>query len=657
MSQDPEAEVPEPPFPELRRRRAARLEDDFDDAPAGPGGGRVGIRYEQPAAPLPEPDSKEVAVHIMPSDGTPVSIVAPEVVHRDDPLPVPDATTRKALDDLAAHVEARLAKDTAALAVLEGRVASEKKRIGDRRKVLRRSKKHSDAVAALAAELGFDPARPVTPVPPVPAGRTQVSFTTLEPDRVHIRVTRDDRTHLYAYELLEPPLGPLEREAFDFVRDTLVRILEPKETRDKATLEATLRDRIEEIIVDYNVLVDEIAKERISHHLVREFLGFGKLDPIMKDPMLEDISCDGPGIPLFLFHREHRSMPSNVHFANDEELDAYVIRLAQISGKAISIAEPILDATLPDGSRLQTTLAREVTTRGSSFTIRKIKTDPMTPPDLVRYGTISAEMAGLLWMAIENGKSLIMCGGTASGKTTALNALALFIPTTKKIITIEDTREITLLHENWIAGLTRKGFMGQTTGEVTMYRLLEAALRQRPDYLVVGEVRGVEAMTLFQAMATGHTTYSTMHAETVAAAVHRLEHPPINVPRIMLNSLDCLAVQAQVKVGNKATRRLKELTEIVGLDPKTDELIANTVFRWDSRTDRQVFSGRSYMLDAYGATHNLNARQVEAEWQRRSKVIRWMAEKGIRSVKDVWGVITAYAAAPDLVMQRIEANP
>ena len=243
-----------------------------------------------------------------------------------------------------------------------------------------------------------------------------------------------------------------------------------------------------------------------------------------------------------MFHRKYGSLKSNVTYDDEEELSDFVVKLAQKCGKHISIAEPMLDATMPDGSRLQMTLSTEVTTKGSTFTIRKFKEDPFSPPDLIEFNTMSSEMVAYLWLAVENGINALVAGGTAAGKTSTLNAFSLFIPQEAKIVSIEETREINLPHSNWIPGVSRSGFGevvgGKVVGEIDMYDLMKAALRQRPEYILVGEIRGREAYVLFQAMATGHTTYSTFHADSTRSLIHRLEGKPIDIPRVMLASLD-----------------------------------------------------------------------------------------------------------------------
>src|SRR5436309_1956659 len=265
--------------------------------------------------------------------------------------------------------------------------------------------------------------------------------------------------------------------------------------------------------------------------------------------------------------------------------------LGQRCGKQISDANPILDGTSVEGHRVQATYSKEVTTRGWSFTFRRYKEKPFTPVELVKFGTASAEMVAYLWVAVENGKSMMVCGGTASGKTATLNSAALFIRPGAKIVSIEDTREINLPHENWIPGTTRsgvgeRGADGKAGGEIDMYDLVRAALRQRPNYIVVGEVRGKETYTMFQAMATGHPTMSTMHADSVKSIVNRLENPPINTPRILLTTLNFVVIQTHARIGDSIVRRIKQVDELVGFEPETNESITNTGYESDAPTEK-----------------------------------------------------------------------
>ncbi|HVL47666.1 MAG TPA: type II/IV secretion system ATPase subunit [Candidatus Thermoplasmatota archaeon] len=506
---------------------------------------------------------------------------------------------------------------------------------------------------AAYAALGLAPDRPVTPVREVAA-----PFEILDPGTGGLafpRILRDGASGTNLYEVVEPVLAGPEREACAFLRETLVKTL-PVEAADSSDREARLLAAADQAIVDHSVLLDPVGRERVRYALARDLLGYGPMDVVMRDPLIEDISCDGPGIPLYVFHRRFESMRTTVVFDDEIELDRYVMRLGQRAGKQISIADPILDATLPDSSRLQATLSREVTTRGSSFTIRKFRSDPLTPPDLIAYGTLDPDLAATLWLAMESGRNLLVAGGTASGKTTTLNALCTFIPLQKKIVSIEETREINLAHENWIASVTRTGFAGELSGSklagaVDMYRLLEAALRQRPEYILVGEVRGAETFTLFQAMSTGHAVYSTMHADSAEAVVRRLENEPINIPRVLIQQVDGILIQASLRVDGKLVRRVVELTEIAGLDNRTGEILTNTAFRRDRASGQMRFLGKSRILEEIGESRNLDREAVEAEARRRSEILAWMARRGIRRFDHVTRIFAAYATDPEGVAE------
>jgi len=468
----------------------------------------------------------------------------------------------------------------------------------------------------------------------------------------YVRIVYDREMNEYTYQVIEPQLDEDEKEILKTLKDTLRRTLDYNlETTTMSEKEEYLRRSIDGLLLSMGAKFSEISRDRLLYYLVRDFIGYGKLEVMMADPQIEDISNDGTRVPIYIFHRKHQSMRSNVMFHTDEELDSYVILTAQKCGKQISVADPLLDATMPDGSRLQATLSREVTSRGSTFTIRRFRDNPFTPIDLLRFKTMSPEIVGYLWLAIEAGESMFVVGGTASGKTTTLNAILLFIPPQMKIVSIEDTRELNLPHENWIAGLTREG--KGSSSDIDMFELMKAALRQRPQYMVVGEVRGKEAYTLFQAMATGKTVYSTIHADSVRSMVHRLENPPIDLPRLLLSSLNLVMLQAQVKVGKAMTRRIKALVEIVGIEPETNELITNTVYTWNPAEDVFVYSGHSFLFEKIQSTKNLTSEQMKDEFGRRIDILKYMVKINVDDHKAVARIVSGYYRTPEAVMREV----
>jgi flagellar protein FlaI len=396
--------------------------------------------------------------------------------------------------------------------------------------------------------------------------------------------------------------------------------------------------------------------ERVVYYVVRDFADYEKLTPIMRDENIEDISCNSPDVPVFLYHKVHRDVITNVMYSQDE-LDEFVASLAQSSGKHISIAEPDLQGRLPDGSRMQLTYSDEISDEGSNFTIRKFQEEPFTPIDLIEFNTFSLSQMAYLWLAIQNEKSLIFAGGTASGKTTSMNAISLFIPPRAKIVSIEDTREITLRHSNWIKSVTRDSFGGGGTGEVDMYDLLRDALRQRPEYIIVGEIRGEEARTLFQAMSTGHTTYSTMHADDVGAAVRRLENEPINLPRQMLSSLDILSVQIRMIDDGDVMRRCKEMVEIVDIDSDTNEIKSKTTFEYNPDKDVVSYKGDSDILEEIKNINSWSQSELEDELERRKTVLRYLKEEvETRDYEIISSVLRTYMQDKDLIMEQIETG-
>jgi len=402
---------------------------------------------------------------------------------------------------------------------------------------------------------------------------------------------------------------------------------------------------------------EQESKDKIMYHIFREFLGYNRIDILMKDDGIEDISCDGSHVPIFIYHKKFNETTTNIQFKDDKELNSFVVRLAQICGKQISIYSPIVDGKLPDGSRLQTTLAKTVT-HGSTFTIRRFKENPLTPVDLIGFKSFSLDMAAYFWMAIEHGASVLFCGGTASGKTTALNALSLFIPSQYKIISIEDTREVNLPHKNWIAGTTRAGFSSsddKTGKDIDMFDLIRAALRQRPKVVMVGEVRGKEAYSLFQAMATGHTAYSTVHASTIHTLIQRLENPPISLPRALLTSLDIIVFQNAINLAGKTVRRMTSVTEIIKLDPDTNQLIFMEPFKWVSKTDdRFESSGTSKILNNIRLENDWSEEQLQQELENRKTILRWMCKNNITDYKDVGRIVSDYSKYPTELLKKVK---
>lgn len=473
----------------------------------------------------------------------------------------------------------------------------------------------------------------------------------IEKGRSLVIIALNKRTNQQEYLLFEPALSDFEYELLERLYEDLRDVLILSSDETKKDRKRVLMEKMHTLIDDYGISLETATLFKLQYFLIRNFIGWSRIDPLMKDPHLEDISCDGNKIPLFLYHRQYRNIKTNIAFESDV-LNSLAITLAQRSGKHISTGSPMVDATLPDGSRLQLTLGSEVTTRGTSFTIRKFREEPFSPVELIDVGTFNADALVYFWLAIENNKSLLFIGGTASGKTTSLNAVSLFIPPVAKVVSIEDTREITLYHDNWIASVTREA-LSEGGNAISMFDLLRAAMRQRPEFILVGEVRGVEAQTLFQAMNTGHTTFSTMHAGSVDAAIHRLESEPLNVPRNMVQALNLISVQALVYHGTERVRRVQEIVEIAGIDPSTGNLRVNNVFMYDPVKDRISFTGRSQIYADIAEKRGWTRDQLDAEIQMRKNLLEEMRKQEIRDYISVATVFHAYSIEPGKVIAHL----
>ncbi len=462
-----------------------------------------------------------------------------------------------------------------------------------------------------------------------------------------ISVNYDPDAHKHLYYVVEPQLSEFEQglleQLFDDVRGPLLYREDVDDDPEQA-----LRDELKSRLEEYGVHVSDETFYRLFYYLYRSFQGYGRLDPLMHDPHIEDISCDGPNTPVFLYHNEYTDIETNIIY-EPQELANFVIQLAQRSGRHVSVADPLTSTTLPDGSRIELALGEEVTPKGSAFTIRKYADEPFTPIDLLKYGTVDRRMLAFLWLAIQNNKSLLFAGGTAAGKTTSMNAVSMFIPPRAKVLTIEDTRELSLYHDNWLSSVTRER-MGDK--DITMYDLLRSALRHRPEYILVGEVRGEEAITLFQAMNTGHTTFSTMHADSVQTVINRLENDPINVPRPMVTSLDILWVQVLGRSGGERVRRAKTLAEIEGIDQRTGELDYSNTYSWKSTNDTFI-ERNSELLEDIREERGWSESELLEELRNRRRFLKYLQNEEVTDYRRFTSMVNKYYADKDAVLDQI----
>jgi len=491
---------------------------------------------------------------------------------------------------------------------------------------------------------------------PMPRGFKVVEKYPLCEPFAQVAIVQNPKTGEHMYILDELQLDVLERGVYNRILEILLAEMEsPKEeVRDPRKF---FTDEAKKMVSKYRISLGwlpDVSWYKIIYHAERDFVGFGKIDAVMKDPNIEDISCDGVKKPVYVWHRNYESIESNVRFESDEELDNMVVKLVHMAGRHVSSAFPIVDASLPGKHRLAVCYRREVTSFGTAFTIRKFKEDPYSIIDLINIGTFSEEMAAYIWLCLEHRASIMVLGGTAAGKTTALNALTCLIRPGSKIITIEETAELNLPHENWVSLIARQsyGLSGNNIGEVALFDLVKTSMRHRPDVLIVGEVRGQEAYILFQALATGHGGMCTMHAENLDSAIKRLTQKPMDISPAYIPLMNIIMSVQRVHVirGNekKAFRRILDINEIADYDDY------RTILKWNPAKDIHLHTfDKSVILSKISERTGTTRKELIDEIERRRNMLHWMREKNIRSYKDVAAMIAEYYTKPKQASEQV----
>ncbi|KUO80851.1 MAG: protein kinase [Vulcanisaeta sp. JCHS_4] len=467
-------------------------------------------------------------------------------------------------------------------------------------------------------------------------------------------IVQDESTGDIMYVLEEIELDSVERQVYEELRRIVMLELPPPEELSKVgDVKNYLLNELKRIVGRYRKLFRNVSPSSFAkflYYMDRDLLGYGPIDALMRDENIEDISCDGVGRPVYVFHRRYESISTNIVPMTDKGLDDLVVKLIHMSGRHVSVATPIVDAQLPDGSRIAVTYRREVSPGGSTFTIRRFRKNPLTFTELVKFGNISAEIAGYFWTMLDNGRSFLVLGVTGAGKTSFLNAMATFIRPHMKIITVEEVPEINLPHKNWVRLVTRQSYGSEKINEITLFDLVKATLRMRPDYLIVGEIRGEEAYVLFQAVNTGHSGISTMHAESFEAAVNRLMSPPMNIPPAYIPAMNIFVMVKRVKIGGRLTRRVTEIGEVY-MDG--DKIRFNTVFKWNPRNDtHESYVSNSVLVRQISDMTGKDVDEVLMEIGTRSKIVSWMVENGIFNFEDVSTYVQTYYTNPDKVLSQ-----
>lgn len=469
----------------------------------------------------------------------------------------------------------------------------------------------------------------------------------------YVHIYWDPKIYEVVYELEEPILNENEIEVKEKMKTILKDMIDTDTVvhNSQEKLLEYIDERFKFLAVEFGINISYETYRKIYYYLCRDFIGFNEVDPLLKDYFVEDIECNGGNSPVYLVHRVFRNIKTNLVFHNTDELASFVEKLAQRCGKYISYAKPILDGSLPDGSRVNATYTKDITSKGPTFTIRKFTKTPWTPTQLLSFNTLSAEMMAYLWLLVEHKMNILVTGGTASGKTTLLNAVAFFIPPEARVVSIEDTRELNLPRENWLPSVVRGATGTKEVGEIDLFTLLKSSFRQNPDYVIVGEVRGREAFVLFQGMASGHSSVSTMHADSVNTVIKRLETPPIELSPTLVNVLDCVTIMSHAIVNKQETRKLKEIVEIINVNPD-GVAVTNTPYVWNPTDDQFYFKKNSKIFEKISRRHGISMQELEIEFKRRVELIYKLYQNKIFKFEEVQNLVNEYYKKPEEVLKR-----
>lgn len=472
--------------------------------------------------------------------------------------------------------------------------------------------------------------------------------------RVDLR--RDAESGEIRYHVLEPTRSDFVSYVAEDLRDVARRVLLDEEFENDDAGRAAFADRLDEVIARHASSVPPADRWVVRYYLRRDFLGYGRLDPFMSDPAVEDVSCDGADVPVYAYHRDHGHLASNRAWAADV-VDSLAIKLAQRAGRHLSAASPLLTTTLPDGSRLQATLGGDVAARGSNFTVRKFREKPFTPPELAALGTFDARQLAYLWLAVAHNRSVLYVGPTGSGKTTSMNACAFFVPPGHKVVSIEETREVNLPHDNWIAEVTRTAEDSEDRRAVSSYRLLSEALHQRPDHIIVGELRVDPDVvrSFFQALGTGHEGFTTFHAESSTDAIRRLTHNPLDVPPDLLADLDVIVTQRIVDEPDGVARRCWQISEVTPRDD-SDQPDVRDVFHYDAETQGFEQRNPAQVPREIAVDRGWSGERLRTELDRRQRVIDALAERETFDYETVAQRVFSFAREPERVLADLDAD-
>jgi flagellar protein FlaI len=493
----------------------------------------------------------------------------------------------------------------------------------------------------------------------VPEGYKAIQRYPLAPPFCYASILKSDEYSDMIYSVDELEMNEEETKIYYSIKDMMERQIDSPRLLDN--VEMSFAGEVTHLMSkhfsgDYMPL----SLEKVKYCLKRDILGFGPIDPLFHDPFIEDITCGGPSKPIFVYHRYFEGLGTNVMFRDEEALDSFVMKMVHRAGKHVSAAHPIVDASLPGNHRLAALYKKEVTTMGSSFTIRKFREDPLTIVDLINSDVLDVDMAAYTWLMLDHKKSLMVIGSTGGGKTTILNAVTGLINPSYKIFTVEDVAEINIPHVNWFSLVSRASFGLESQGEIGLFDLLKSGMRHRPDYILVGEIRGEEAYVLFQAVATGHGGIATMQADDSEAAIRRLQQKPMDIPPAYVPLMNCIITVKRVKLktesvngrsANMMARRVTEVTEVLSHNSLA------SVFSWNPEYDGYADNlSKSRHLPKIALDTGVDMDDIGDDLARRRDILNWLQTRGVRDYRSISKVIGMFNQERDRLMEKVRST-
>jgi len=478
-----------------------------------------------------------------------------------------------------------------------------------------------------------------------------VDFYQVTPDSFVMIYREGDRL---IYSPIEPELTDEEKRALDLIKKYIVRTLyfTPRDLKEKwAALEREVEEKVREALKVLDLKIDERAIRKLVYHTRKNYLGYGPIEVPMNDPFIEDISSTGSSSPVYVFHLKYEWLPTTIMFPDDDSYNAFIRKLAYRAGQELVYSNPIVEGPIPPKDYRTHLVLDVVSRKGSSFTIRRGAEVPLTITRLISLGTLSPKIAAYLWLLVSNMRTILIAGPMASGKTTLLNSIAMFIPTNKKVVTIEETNELKLERENWTPLIVRPS-SSPGISNITLFDLLKSSLRQRPDYIIVGEIRGEEAYTFFQAISLGHGGLGTIHGESFNQIMKRLESHPLNVPRSMIPLVNSVVVMRAFRKEGGLIRRVQEVVDIASYDTSSDSISVTPAFRYDPSRDSweeaEILPSMRKIADVTGIKES----ELREELSRRERFLSYLVARKIDQPLHIAKAMLEYSSNPEAAMEK-----